>query len=60
MITREAGAMDHSAQLDLDLSALEVDDFEVADDELTLESLTGGYAAESACYYCACPCICVV
>lgn len=53
--------MDYPAQLDLDLSALEIDDFEVADDELTLESLTGGYAAESrACHYCACPCICVV
>jgi len=53
-------AMDRSAQLDLDLSALELDDFEVADDALTLESLTAGYAAyRCGCsHYCACPCIC--
>jgi hypothetical protein len=51
--------MDHAAPLDLDLSALAVDDFEIADEELTLESLTGGYASNKACHYCACPCICV-
>jgi hypothetical protein len=52
--------MDCSAQLDLDLSALELDDFEVADDALILESLTAGYAAYrcSCCNYCACPCVC--
>jgi hypothetical protein len=52
--------MDHSAQLDLDLSALELDDFEVADVDITVESLTGGHAPGRACHYCACPCICVV
>jgi hypothetical protein len=52
--------MDHSAQLDLDLSALELDDFEVADDALTLESLTAGHPTGGCgcCHYCACPCIC--
>jgi hypothetical protein len=52
--------MDRSAQLDLDLSALELDDFEVANDALMLESLTAGYAAYrcSCCHYCACPCVC--
>jgi len=52
--------MDCSAQLDLDLSALELNDFEVADDALILESLTAGYAAYrcSCCHYCACPCVC--
>lgn len=63
MMWRDPGggpAMDSSAQLDLDLSALELDDFEVADDALTLESLTAGYAAyRCGCsHYCACPCIC--
>jgi hypothetical protein len=53
--------MDHSAQLDLDLSALELDDFEVAEEELTIESLTAGHLGEpTSCHYCACPCICVV
>jgi hypothetical protein len=52
--------MDQSAQLDLDLSALELDDFEVADEDITVESLTGGYAGQRHCNYCACPCICVV
>jgi hypothetical protein len=52
--------MDYSAQLDLDLSALEVDDFEVVDEEFTIESLTAGHASNKACHYCACPCICVV
>jgi hypothetical protein len=52
--------MENSAQLDLDLSALELDDFEVADEELTIESLTAGHQTGRACHYCACPCICVV
>jgi hypothetical protein len=51
--------MDQSAQLDLDLSALDLDDFEVVDQELTIESLTAGHEAGRACNYCACPCICV-
>jgi len=51
--------MDNSAQLDLDLSALELDDFEVAGDEITIESLTAGYVTNKHCNYCACPCICV-
>ena len=53
--------MDETAQLDLDVSALELDEFEVADEEITIESLTGGYNGEAKhCNYCACPCICVV
>lgn len=53
--------MDNSSQLDLDLSALDLDDFEVADEELTIESLTAGHHGEpTCCHYCACPCICVV
>jgi hypothetical protein len=56
----EGLVMERSARLDLDLSALEIDDFEVADDGLTLESLTAGYAAYrcGCCHYCACPCVC--
>lgn len=52
--------MDHSAELELDLSALELDDFEVAAEELTIEALTAGRPGEAFCNYCACPCICVV
>lgn len=52
--------MDDATQLDLDLSALELDDFEVAEGEITIESLTGGYGGAKHCNYCACPCICVV
>lgn len=55
--------MDFSAQLDLDLSALPVDDFEIADQDLTIEPLTGGHRMSScgeqhACSFCACPCTC--
>jgi hypothetical protein len=49
-------------QLDLDLSALPLDDFEVAQQELTIESLTGGQSAKpcdgGCCHFCACPCVC--
>jgi hypothetical protein len=57
-------SVDYSTQLDLDLSALPIDDFEVADQELTVESLTGGPRMAScggephACSFCACPCTC--
>jgi hypothetical protein len=57
-------SMDYSTQLDLDLSALPVDDFEVADQKLTVESLTAGHAMShcscdcSCCNFCACPCVC--
>jgi hypothetical protein len=48
--------------LDLDLSALPLDDFEVAQQELTIESLTGGQSAKpcdgGCCHFCACPCVC--
>ncbi len=55
--------MDYSTQLDLDLSALSVDDFEVADQGLTVESLTAGQATNGrscggCCHFCACPCVC--
>ncbi len=56
--------MDYSTQLDLDLSALPADDFEVAGQELTVESLTAGQAMKSpscdggCCHFCACPCVC--
>ncbi len=55
--------MDYSTQLDLDLSALPIDDFEVADQELTVESLTAGRGMtmcgdSCACHFCACPCTC--
>jgi hypothetical protein len=55
--------MDYSTLLDLDLSALSVDDFEVADQELTVESLTAGEAMNGrscggCCHFCACPCVC--
>jgi len=57
-------SMNYSTQLDLDLSTLPIDDFEVADQELTVESLTAGQAMKSAsceggcCHFCACPCVC--
>jgi hypothetical protein len=57
--------MDYSTRLVLDLSALPVDDFEVADRELTVESLTASHAmshcscsCDSCCNVCACPCVC--
>jgi hypothetical protein len=54
--------MDDAMQLDLDLSALPLDDFEVADQELTVESLTAGQRSHSCdcscCHFCACPCVC--
>jgi hypothetical protein len=49
-------------QLNLDLSALPFDDFELADQELTIESLTASQAAshqeQGCCHFCACPCVC--
>lgn len=52
--------MDDTAQLDLDLSALELDDFEVADQEITIDSLTSGHAggARACGCYCGGPCGC--
>jgi hypothetical protein len=54
--------MNDAKQLDLDLSALPMDDFEVADQELTVESLTAGQMVSSCeghcCNHCACPCVC--
>jgi hypothetical protein len=56
--------MNDAMKLDLDLSALPLDDFEVADQELTVESLTAGQMAHpcscdcSCCHFCACPCVC--
>lgn len=56
--------MNDVMQLDLDLSALSLDDFEVADQELRVESLTAVQIVTSAacgcCHYCACPCVCCV
>ena len=54
--------MNYATQLDLDLSALPLDDFDVADRELTVESLTAGRMAKpcdcGCCHHCACPCVC--
>jgi hypothetical protein len=56
--------MNYAMQLDLDLSALPLDDFEVAYQDLTVESLTAGQAAKPCscegpcCHFCACPCVC--
>jgi hypothetical protein len=56
--------MNYATQLDLDLSALPLDDFEVVDEALTVESLTAGQKAAhcscdcSCCNHCACPCVC--
>jgi hypothetical protein len=53
----------NAMQLDLDLSALPIDDFEVAD-QLTVESLTAGQKMSQCdggcCHHCACPCVCCV
>lgn len=57
--------MNHATRLDLDLSALPLDEFEVTGQELTVESLTGGEMVNfghscdcSCCHFCACPCVC--
>jgi hypothetical protein len=54
--------MNEAKQLDLDLSALPIEDFDVADPELTIESLTAGKMVSSCeghcCNHCACPCVC--
>jgi hypothetical protein len=58
--------MNDVMQLDLDLSALSLDDFEVADQELTVKSLTASEIVTNAkggcgcCHFCACPCVCCV
>jgi hypothetical protein len=55
--------MNYAMQLDLDLSALPLDDFDVAAQELTVESLTAGQLMRGGgeghcCNFCACPCVC--
>jgi hypothetical protein len=54
--------MNDMMQLGLDLSALPIDDFEVASQEITVESLTAGRAGKpcegGCCHFCACPCVC--
>jgi hypothetical protein len=54
--------MNYAMQLDLDLSALPLDDFEVGDQAMTVESLTAGQMVSSCegqcCNHCACPCVC--
>lgn len=54
--------MDYATQLNLDLSALPLDDFDVTEQELTVESLTAGQTPKtcdcSCCHFCACPCVC--
>lgn len=54
--------MNNVTQLDLDLSALPLNDFEVADQDLTVESLTASQGFKtcdcSCCHFCACPCVC--
>jgi len=57
--------MNDAMQLDLDLSALPLDDFEVAGQDLTVESLTASQGFHpcsscdcSCCHFCACPCVC--
>lgn len=52
--------MDYAAQLELDLSALEIDDFDVVDEDLNLEALTADDPRRCcSCHFCGCPCICV-
>lgn len=53
--------MEYAMQLDLDLSALPLDDFEMADQELIVESLTADQTMRGGggcCHFCACPCVC--
>jgi hypothetical protein len=54
--------MNDAMKLDLDLSALPLDDFEVVDEGLTVESLTASQTFKtcdcSCCHFCACPCVC--
>jgi hypothetical protein len=59
--------MNYASQLDLDLSALPLDDFEVTGQELTVESLTAGQTMGGHCHPCGtcgctcncmCPCTC--
>ena len=56
--------MNEVTQLGLDLSALPLDDFQVADRELTVESLTAGrppsHCEGQCCNHCACPCVCCI
>jgi hypothetical protein len=56
--------MNYAMQLDLDLSALPLDEFEVVDQDLAVDSLTAGPQASTGaagcCHYCACPCVCCV
>jgi hypothetical protein len=55
-------AMNDAITLNLDLSALPLDEFEVTERELTVESLTAGQMVSSCeghcCNHCACPCVC--
>lgn len=61
-IPKEPLPMNNVTQLDLDLSALPLNDFEVADQDLTVESLTASQGFKtcdcSCCHFCACPCVC--
>jgi hypothetical protein len=51
--------MDYATQLELDLSALEIDDFDVVDSDLSLEVLTAEDPGRCyRCGFCGCPCIC--
>ena len=56
--------MNDVMRLGLDLSALPLDEFEVVDRELTVESLTAGQAVSNCeghcCNHCACPCVCCI
>jgi hypothetical protein len=50
--------MNYASQLDLDLSALPLDDFEVTGQELAVESLTADQAMGGSCHTCQCGCTC--
>ena len=55
-------SMEDVLQLDLDLSALPLDEFAVVSREVTVEALTAGQAVSHCdghcCNHCACPCVC--
>jgi hypothetical protein len=53
--------MNDTLQLSLDVSALPLDEFDVVEDELTVESLTAEKpGGGGCCHFCACPCVCCV
>jgi hypothetical protein len=60
--SRRRLSMEDVLQLDLDLSALPLDEFAVVSKQVTVEALTAAQAVSSCeghcCNHCACPCVC--